>query len=298
MRVLVTGAEGQLGSELVRLSDGGCEVVGYGRADMDVTDLDAARARLQAVRPDAVIHCAAYTDVDRAQDEVDRAFRVNAAGSRNVAVAASEVGARVCHISTDYVFDGALERPYREFDATRPASVYGQSKLAAEVLVQTLCPRYFIVRTSWLYGASGSNFVKTMLRMGRERDAARVGRGAVRVGRDAVRVVDDQRGSPTYAADLARFLLELVGTDQYGVYHASNTGRCSWYEFACAIFEEAGVDTPIEPCTTEEFSRPAPRPRNSVLDHVAIRTNGFDELPPWRDALRRFLAEMGELKAQ
>ncbi|MCF8565018.1 dTDP-4-dehydrorhamnose reductase [Alicyclobacillus tolerans] len=277
MKVLVTGANGQLGHDLVKILSPEHEVIGFGRDQMDVCDLASVKHTMESVVPDVVVHAAAYTAVDRAETEIDEAFRVNAVGSRNVAVAAEEVKARVCYISTDYVFDGTLDGPYREYDQVGPTSVYGQSKLAGEVLTQTLCSRYFIVRTSWVFGAHGGNFVKTMLKLGQ--------------GRSSLQVVDDQTGCPTYTVDLARFIGDLISTEKYGVYHASNSEACTWFEFAKAIFEEAGQSVLVDPCTTQEFPRPAPRPRNSVLDHLAMRTNGFVKMPAWRDALQRFLAE-------
>ncbi|MCL6547886.1 MAG: dTDP-4-dehydrorhamnose reductase [Alicyclobacillus sp.] len=275
MRILVTGANGQLGQELVRTKWDGVEVLGVGRADMDVTCQDQVRVVIRDVQPDAVIHAAAYTAVDLAESHPDDAFAVNAMGTRNVAFAAEEVGARVCYVSTDYVFDGCRRQPYGEYDNTNPQSVYGQTKRAGEILVQSLSSRWFIVRTSWVYGKHGANFVKTMLAKARE------------VPR--LRVVEDQVGSPTYAKDLAHLLVRLAVSDRYGIYHASNTGSCSWYEFARAILEEAGIPTPIDPCSTAEFPRPAPRPQYSVLGHTALRVNGFPLLRPWREALRDFL---------
>jgi dTDP-4-dehydrorhamnose reductase len=227
--------------------------------------------------PDAVVHCAAYTKVDQAESEPDEAYRVNAYGTRNAALAAEEVGAKFVYVSTDYVFDGRADKPYREYDRTDPQTVYGRSKLAGEQLVQSLSSRYFIVRTSWVYGKYGANFVKTMLKLAEDRDR--------------LKVVHDQVGSPTYTLDLARFLLELVRTDYFGIYHASNSGICSWYEFAKAIFEERGLNVQVEPCTTEEFPRPAPRPAWSVLDQGAIRAHGFKPIRPWREALRSFLQQ-------
>lgn len=279
MKVLITGAHGQLGRDLLRALAGefAYDVAGYGRNGLDIRDFASVESVMEREKPDVVVHAAAYTAVDKAEQEVDEAFLVNATGSRNIAVAAEAVGAKVCYISTDYVFDGSLARPYREFDPVGPATVYGQSKLAGEILTQTLVARYFIVRTSWLYGKHGSNFVKTMLRLGQERDL--------------LQVVHDQVGSPTYTLDLARFLGHLIATQNYGVYHASNSGSCSWYDFATAIFEQTGGNVTVHPCTTEAFPRPAPRPKNSVLDHLAIRTNGFADLPHWRDGLRRFLEE-------
>jgi len=278
MKILVTGANGQLGRELVLLpAPRDMEIVGFGREELDITDLAQCRSMIQLHKPEAIIHCAAYTKVDQAESQPDEAYRVNAYGTRNAALAAEEIGAKFVYISTDYVFDGRADKPYREYDRTDPQTVYGRSKLAGEQLVQSLTSRYFIVRTSWVYGKHGANFVKTMLKLAEERKM--------------LRVVDDQIGSPTYTLDLARFLLELVKTDYYGIYHASNSGICSWYEFAKAIFEERRLNVHVEPCTTEEFPRPAQRPAWSVLDHGAIRAHGFEPLRPWREALRDYLNE-------
>ncbi|MBB6670628.1 dTDP-4-dehydrorhamnose reductase [Cohnella nanjingensis] len=278
LTLLVTGANGQLGQEMVRMSSDQVKIVGYSRQQMDVTNLAQCREVIAALRPDAVIHAGAYTAVDKAESEPDEAYKVNASGTRNLALAAREHGAKLCYVSTDYVFDGMGTSPYNEFDNTNPQSIYGKSKRAGEVLLQSLHDSYFIVRTSWVYGKYGNNFVKTMLKLGAERDS--------------VTVVHDQVGSPTYTYDLGRFLIDLVQTEAYGVYHASNTGTCTWYEFAQAIFEESGMSTKTEPCTTEQFPRPAPRPRYSVMDHSAIRQNGLTDLPPWREALRVFLQEL------
>ncbi|REK66498.1 MAG: dTDP-4-dehydrorhamnose reductase [Cohnella sp.] len=276
--LLVTGANGQLGQELVRMGTEKIRIVGYGRDRLDITNLDQCREVIADIRPDAIIHAAAYTAVDKAESEPDEAYRINALGTRNLAIAAREQAAKLCYISTDYVFDGIGAAPYNEYDNTNPQSVYGKSKRAGEILLQSLADRYFIVRTSWVYGKYGNNFVKTMLKLASERDS--------------VTVVADQIGSPTYTYDLAQFLIELVQTEKYGVYHASNTGSCSWYEFAKAIFEESGIPIRTEPCTTEQFPRPAPRPAYSVMDHSAIRQNGFKDLRPWREALRAFLKEL------
>ncbi len=278
MRIAVTGAGGQLGRDVVRTLSESHETHGFGRDELDVANLDQTRRIVQAVRPEAIIHCAAYTAVDLAESEEDAAYRVNAVGTRNVALAAGDVGAKICYISTDYVFDGKAAAPYREYDSTNPQSVYGKSKRAGEQLVQTLSAKYFIVRTSWVYGAHGNNFVKTMLRLAGERDR--------------LKVVDDQKGSPTYTVDLSRFLAQLIVTDRYGIYHATNAGVCSWFEFARAIFEEAGAAVEVEPCATEEFPRPAPRPLYSALDRQSIRTNGFPDLRPWREALKECIQEL------
>ena len=275
MKILVTGANGQLGHELTALAIPGIEIVGVSRTEMDVTDQDQTFAVIQAVQPDAVIHAAAFTGVDLAESQPDDAYRVNATGTRNVAVATERVGARLCYVSTDYIFNGMGSKPYGEYDNTDPQSVYGKSKRAGEMLVQSLHSRWFIVRTSWVYGEHGTNFVKTMLQKSSELRK--------------MRVVDDQVGSPTYVKDLAELLIDMVRTEKYGIYHASNTGTCSWYEFAREIFDVTGTTTVLEPCSTEEFPRPAPRPRYSVFEHTALRTNGFALLRPWREALNDFL---------
>jgi dTDP-4-dehydrorhamnose reductase len=288
-KVLVTGSAGQLGQDVILLlNQQGYEVMGCDRTEMDISDLDRCLEVIGAFNPDVVIHCAAHTAVDVAETDVDAAYLINGVGTRNVAVAAEKVGAKLVYISTDYVFDGNSEQPYHEYDNTNPQSIYGKSKRAGEVLVQSLSSRYFIVRTSWVYGKYGHNFVKTMLKLGQEKPQ--------------LQVVHDQKGSPTYTVDLAKFLLELIQTEKYGVYHASNSGSCTWYEFADAVFAEAheilNLTFPVEllPCSTEQFPRPAPRPRNSVMEHLAIRTNGFKEIQHWREGLRDFLVEMREVE--
>ncbi|MNI17371.1 dTDP-4-dehydrorhamnose reductase [compost metagenome] len=285
MKVLVTGSAGQLGQDLVLLLQAqGHEVLGCDRQEMDITDLDQCVEIIGGFAPDAVIHCAAHTAVDVAETDIDAAYLINATGSRNVALAAEKKGAKLVYISTDYVFDGMGTKPYHEYDNTDPQSIYGKSKRAGEVLVQSLSSKFFIVRTSWVYGKYGNNFVKTMLKLGQEKPL--------------LQVVDDQKGSPTYTVDLANFLLELIQTEKYGVYHASNTESCTWYEFTQAIFAEAEdilglkFTAKLEPCSTEQFPRPAPRPQYSVMEHLAIRTNGFQDIRPWREGLRDFLLEL------
>jgi dTDP-4-dehydrorhamnose reductase len=277
MKVLVTGAGGQLGMDVVSVMKSRFEVYEAWREQLDVSDLEQCKQLLHSIRPDVIIHCAAYTAVDLAESEQDKAYLINAYGTRNVVVVAEEIGAKLCYISTDYVFDGTADSAYTEYDNTNPQSVYGKSKRAGEWMVQSFSRNYFIVRTSWVYGLHGTNFVKTMLKLAQDRDM--------------LKVVSDQVGSPTYTVDLANFLADLVETNKYGIYHASNSGVCSWYDFAKAIFEDAGLPVRVEPCTTEEFPRPAPRPRYSVMDHMSIRVNGFQDLRPWREALRDFLQQ-------
>ncbi|SDW82262.1 dTDP-4-dehydrorhamnose reductase [Paenibacillus sp. PDC88] len=285
MKVLVTGAAGQLGKDVVLLLQSkGCEILACDRQTLDITNSEQCKAVVTGFSPQAIIHCAAYTAVDAAETDVEGAYLVNATGSRNLAVAAEKIGAKIVYISTDYVFNGQSSEPYHEYDNTDPQSIYGKSKRAGEVLTQSLSSRYFIVRTSWVYGLHGSNFVKTMLKLGQEKPL--------------LNVVNDQKGSPTYTVDLAAFLYELIQTEKYGIYHASNSGSCTWYEFTQAILEDAAqvldmkVTASLEPCTTDMFPRPAPRPQNSVMEHLAIRTNGLTDLRPWREGLNDFLAEM------
>ncbi|RAV13779.1 dTDP-4-dehydrorhamnose reductase [Paenibacillus contaminans] len=284
MKVAVTGANGQLGKDLVGiLRSRGFDVYGFGRDELDICNLDQCQQVLTRTRPEVIIHSAAYTAVDQAESDQDRAYEVNAFGTRNIAVCANEIGAKLVYISTDYVFDGTGQVPYKEFDSTNPNGVYGKSKHAGELLTRSLCHKFFIVRTSWVYGLHGNNFIKTMLKLGKERDS--------------LKVVNDQIGSPTYTVDLSHFLVELIQTEKYGIYHASNSGVCSWFDFAKAIFDESGLEIKVEPCTTDEFPRPAPRPKYSAMDHMAIRLNGFADIPPWRDALKRFLEQLQHLDA-
>ncbi|WP_068777559.1 dTDP-4-dehydrorhamnose reductase [Paenibacillus sp. FJAT-26967] len=281
MKVLVTGANGQLGTDICQvLKAAGHDVFGYGRRELDFTDQEQCGLVLRRVAPDVIIHSGAYTAVDKAESEADQAFLVNAVGTRNLAVEAEKLGAKLCYISTDYVFDGRGTVPYNEYDRTNPQTVYGKSKLAGELLTQSLCSRFFIVRTSWVYGKSGNNFVKTMLKLGREQSS--------------LNIVHDQVGSPTYTLDLACFLLELIQTEKYGIYHASNSGTCTWYEFAQMIFKEAGVEVLINPCSTDQFPRPAQRPAFSAMDSMGIRTNGFKGLRPWQEGLVDFLKEYAD----
>ncbi|MCP8617497.1 dTDP-4-dehydrorhamnose reductase [Salirhabdus salicampi] len=281
-KIVVTGAAGQLGSDVVqqlRKIDE-YEVYGFTRQELDITNDEEVFNTFRSIRPDAVIHCAAYTKVDHAEEDPDTAYLVNAIGSRNIAAASEKVKAKLVYVSTDYVFNGESEKPYHEFEETSPLGVYGKSKLAGETFVRNLHSQFFIVRTSWVFGVNGQNFVKTMMELAKKMDE--------------LKVVEDQVGSPTYTQDLARNIIEMVQTEKYGTYHVSNSGQCSWFEFASEIFNQIGSDIKVNPCTTEEFPRPAPRPKNSVFDHMALRLNQFAEMPHWRDALTRFLQELQE----
>lgn len=288
MKAFVTGAGGQLGYDVMgELTRRGHEAVGSDLTSpalpLDITDGAAVQRIIGQVRPDVVIHCAAWTAVDAAEEPENRekVFAINEGGTRHMAEACRQVNAKLIYISTDYVFDGQGERPWQPEDpADAPLNVYGQSKRAGERAVEELLERYFIVRIAWAFGQNGRNFVKTMLNVGRTHDT--------------VRVVNDQFGTPTYTRDLARLLVDMAETEKYGRYHVTNTGGyISWYEFTREIYRQAGMQTHVIPVTTEEYglSRAA-RPRNSRLDQEKLRRMGFEPLPPWQDALGRYLKEL------
>lgn len=279
MRILVTGASGQLGYDVEReLERRGIEHLGTSSRELDITDREAVERLMAAYRPDAAIHCAAYTKVDLAEDEPERCWAVNADGTRNMAAACRKTGAKLLYISTDYVFPGAGERSYETGDPTGPVNTYGRSKLAGELAVQSLLEKYFIVRISWVFGKNGNNFVKTMLRLAETKAD--------------LSVVCDQIGSPTYTADLAPLLCDMVQTERYGVYHATNEGTCAWSEFAEAIFELAGRQVVVHPIPTSAYPTRAVRPLNSRMSKERLRDNGFQELPEWKNALARYLKEI------
>lgn len=277
MRILITGGKGQLGADLEKelAGPGGHEVISLGRDRLDVTRPEQVREAVEAARPEVIVHAAAYTHVDGCELDPDRAYLVNALGARNAAVAAAKVKAKLVYISTDYVFDGQKQTPYTEFDAPAPLSVYGKSKLAGEKCVAAFSGRFFIVRTAWLYGRGGTNFVKTMLKLA--------------AAQPEVAVVNDQVGTPTFTEDLARFIGALIQTELYGIYHASNNGACSWFDFAQAVFKLAGLAPGrVKPISTAELNRPAPRPAYSVLDNYCLKLQGLPDLHPWEEALAEF----------
>jgi dTDP-4-dehydrorhamnose reductase len=285
MRILLTGANGQLGRDLARAFHGD-DLIPLTRAELDVTDASRVQATILAARPNLVVNTAAYNRVDDAEREVVQAFAVNAVGTRNVALACRVAGAVLVHFSTDYVFDGAKDEPYLEDDMPRPLNVYGVSKLAGEYFVRALTPNHFLVRTSGLYGVAGSrskggNFVETMIRLGREQPV--------------VRVVADQVLTPTYTVDLAAAVRSLITTRCYGLYHVTNGGQCSWYDFARAIFEAGDVTARLEPISSAAYGAPAVRPRYSVLTHRALLQAGLADLRPWQEALAAYLVERAEV---
>ncbi|MCA1065832.1 dTDP-4-dehydrorhamnose reductase [Rossellomorea sp. AcN35-11] len=275
-KVLVTGAGGQLGSDLIKyLERSGYTVFGQNKVQMDITDQVIVQETIWRIQPDIIIHCAAYTKVDEAETNVDKAFLINALGTRHLVTAAEQWGAVFIYISTDYVFDGKSRIPYHEYSPVSPVNTYGQSKLAGEMIVKEIHSKYFIVRTSWLFGSKGPNFVRTMLKLADEKAF--------------LSVVDDQRGSPTYTGDLSKAILQLIETKKFGTYHVTNSDSCTWYEFAKEIFKEAGLEVDLRPCETEQFPRPAARPSYSVMDHMALRINGFPPMPSWKDGLKRYM---------
>ena len=284
MKVLVTGVKGQLGYDVVNeLNQRGHIAVGVDIEEMDITDEQAVRSTILSVRPDAVVHCAAWTAVDMAEDEdkKDKVRAVNALGTGYIADACKAIGAKMAYISTDYVFDGTGETAWTpDCKAYAPLNHYGQTKLEGELAVSSTLDKYFIVRIAWVFGENGNNFIKTMLNLGKKYDA--------------LRVVCDQVGTPTYTFDLARLLVDMIETEKYGYYHATNEGGyISWYEFACEIFRQAGYATKVVPVTTAEYGvSKAKRPFNSRLDKEKLSEAGFERLPTWQDALHRFLQKV------
>lgn len=278
MKVLITGVSGQLGFDAAKtLTAKGVPFLGVGSKELDITDRDAVLRTVREYHPDAVLHCAAYTKVDRAEDERELCLRVNADGTRHIAEACREIGAKLLYVSTDYVFPGTGDKPWETDDATGPLNVYGKSKLAGEAVVKELVEKHFIVRTSWVIGEHGNNFVKTMLRLAETHSE--------------LRVVDDQIGSPTFTADLAPLLCDMIETEQYGVYHATNEGFCSWAELAEAVFRFAGKNVTVHPVSTEEYGAKALRPKNSRLSKASLDAGSFARLPGWEDTLALFMKE-------
>ncbi len=280
MKILITGSKGQLGHDLMNeLEKRGIEYIGVDVEEMDITDADACRRVITGAAPDAVIHCAAYTAVDAAEDNVELCRKINAEGTKNIAEVCHDLDIKMMYISTDYVFNGEGTRPWEPDDHREPLNIYGLTKYEGEVYIERLVKKFFTVRIAWVFGVNGKNFIKTMLRLGKERGA--------------VSVVDDQIGSPTYTYDLARLLVGMIQTEEYGRYHATNEGLCSWYEFACEIFRQAGMnDVKVTPVDSSQFPAKAKRPKNSRMDRSKLVEKGFAPLPTWQDALGRYLKEI------
>ncbi|HET9164260.1 MAG TPA: dTDP-4-dehydrorhamnose reductase [Solirubrobacterales bacterium] len=275
MKLLVTGAAGMLGRDvMLAAGNAGHQVVGFGHNELDISDAAGASAKIEGERPDVVINCAAWTDVDGAEEQEEEATRINGASAGNVAAAAAAVGASVVYVGSDYVFDGSKGAPYVETDQTAPLSAYGRSKLAGEEATRAANKRHFVVRSAWLFGVGGPNFVETMLRFAADHGE--------------VLVVRDQVGSPTYTWHLAYGIVRLIEGVEYGIHHMAAGGACSWYEFAREIFEQANVECKVMSATTEMLGRPAPRPAYSAL---ASQREHAIELPPWRDGLAAYLSQ-------
>lgn len=276
MKILVTGVKGQLGYDVVQEGEGrGLEMFGTDVDNMDITDAGQVKRVIEECKPDAVIHCAAYTAVDAAEDNQELCRKINVDGTRNIAEVCKDMGIPIMYFSTDYIFDGQGENFWKEGDPKKPLNVYGQTKYEGELNVQELIEKYFILRISWVFGVNGNNFIKTMLRVGPQ--CGEVG------------VVADQIGSPTYTYDLAKLVIDMIQTDKYGTYHVTNEGICSWYEFACEIFKQAGLDVKVNPLTTAEYPAKAARPFNSRMSKDKLINAGFKMLPSWQDGLKRYL---------
>lgn len=292
MKILITGSNGQLGNELQKIVSTGKAEIGAVSEEiknaevfamdvniLDITNLEQVKKVLNEVKPDVVINCAAATNVDGCEANQDLAFKINSLGPRNLAMVAEELGAKIVQVSTDYVFSGVGEAPLKECDLVAPVSVYGKTKLLGEEFVRDFSTKYYIVRTAWLYGYVGHNFVYTMMKLGKDRDT--------------LNVVNDQLGNPTHANDLAYHILKLIQTEEYGVYHCTGKGECSWYNFASEIMKLSGRNCTVNPCTSEEYKSMYPnsadRPAYSSLDNMMLRCTIGDEMRDWKDALKTFM---------
>lgn len=282
-KVLVTGVAGQLGYDVVKvLQQRNIEAIGVDIADFDLTDKNAVLAYIKKAEPTCIVHCAAYTAVDKAEDEQEKAYAVNVLGTRHMALAAKEVNAVLMYISTDYVFDGQKKDAYNADDPKNPLGVYGNTKYLGEEECRAAVQKLFIVRLSWVFGKNGNNFVKTMLRLSETKPQ--------------IDVVCDQQGSPTYTPDAARLICDMIATEKYGAFNVSNEGVCSWHEFASEVMRLAGRDTVIKPITAAQYPTRTKRPANSCFSKKELDAAGFTRLPHWKDALERYLAELSLLK--
>ncbi len=294
MKLLITGGKGQLGYQLksiikrMKCDIGkldhryiGSECIFLGSDELDITKYSEVILYIYSFKPDVIINCAAYTNVDDCENDKDKAFKVNAIGPRNLSIACEKYGIKLLHVSTDYIFNGEGKVPFKEYDIPEPASVYGKTKFLGEQYVRENCSHYFIVRTSWLYGEWGKNFVYTIMKAAKEKEY--------------LEVVDDQRGNPTYAEDLAYHILKIILTEEYGVYHCTGNGECSWYDFACKIVEYSGIDCTVNPITSDRIKRVAKRPAYSSLDNLMLRSTIGDEMRSWQVALKSFISKVNSL---
>lgn len=282
MKIIVTGSQGQLGKEVLKQFDKNCyDITSVDKNELNIAVLDDVVSMVRAIKPDVIINCAAYTNVDACESDFDTAFKVNAIGPRNLSIAAKEVNAKIVHISTDYVFDGkgvlkdGSIRPYVEYDSAHPQTAYGKTKLEGENFVKLFNDKHFIIRTAWLYG-EGKNFVRTMLDLTQKKDVF-------------LKVVNDQRGTPTSTEELTGMIKYLIHTDNYGLFHGTCEGQCTWYEFTKEIFRIKGITTEVIPCTTQEYPRPAPRPAYSVLENYMLKLTSNYMFRDWREALEIYL---------
>ena len=291
MKILITGSKGQLGNELQSIIKNGYSEIGQVSeniknselfpldiAELDITKLEDVKRVLKEIKPDVVINCAAATNVDGCESNQDLAFKINALGPRNLAMVCEEIGAKLVQVSTDYVFSGKGDKPLTEYDVPAPYSVYGKTKLKGEEYVREFSSKYFIVRTAWLYGYVGKNFVYTMMRLGAEKEE--------------LTVVNDQRGNPTHANDLAHHILKLIETEEYGIYHCTGKGECSWYDFATEIMKLSGRKCKVIPVTSEQYKTAAKRPEYSSLDNMMLRCTIGDEMRDWKEALKSFMSNV------
>lgn len=280
MKIIITGANGQLGLEIIKQlknlnsKNKNYDIISTNRSNLDIVDLDNVNKFILKEMPDVIINCAAYTKVDLCESDIDNAYKINALGVRNLAIVSEKVKAKFVQISTDYVFDGNSNVPYKEDCITLPNSIYGKSKLMGEYFTRKFSSKYFIIRTAWLYG-EGNNFVRTMINLAKHNDE--------------INVVNDQFGSPTSTVDLADVIIKLIETDYYGTYHGTCEGECSWYEFANKIFELSGMDVKVNPIKSDQFKREAPRPMYSVLDNFMLKLVGLNSFNIWEESLRKYL---------
>ncbi len=279
IKVLVTGVKGQLGYDVVkRLNAHGIKNIGVDIDDFDIVNKNQTEEFILKYKPDVIVHCAAYTSVDKAEDDKDKCYAINVEGTRNITEVCKKIDVKMVYISTDYVFNGEGTEEQSEHKVTKPINYYGYSKEQGEVIVRELLEKYFIIRTSWVYGNNGNNFVKTMLKLAETRDE--------------LNVINDQIGAPTYTPDLAVLICDMIQTTKYGTYHGVNEGYCSWYDFAVDIFDNANADIKVNPILTSEYSTRAKRPLNSRLSKLELDKNGFTRLPEWKDALARYFQEI------